>query len=47
MCSVDASVYFAHMDADGGNTKYAGNSAGAAYGTRDVKFINGEANMIS
>ncbi|GAB9474547.1 putative 1,4-beta-d-glucan cellobiohydrolase b [Globisporangium polare] len=54
-CGVDASVYFAQMDADGGKGKYPSNAAGAAYGTgycdaqctRDVKFINGEANIAS
>jgi len=42
------------MDADGGKTKYSGNTAGAAYGTgycdaqcpHDIKFINGEANVV-
>ena len=41
------------MDADGGAAKYANNKAGAKYGTgycdaqcpRDLKFINGEANV--
>ena len=41
------------MDADGG-LSYSGNSAGAEYGTgycdaqcpHDIKFINGEANML-
>ena len=41
------------MDADGGMAKYSGNKAGAKYGTgycdsqcpRDLKFINGEANV--
>lgn len=42
------------MDADGGKSKYPGNTAGAAYGTgycdaqcpHDIKFINGEANIL-
>ena len=42
------------MDADGGMGRYPGNRAGAAYGTgycdaqcpHDVKFINGEANIV-
>ena len=41
------------MDEDGGASKYPGNKAGAKYGTgycdaqcpRDLKFINGEANV--
>lgn len=41
------------MDEDGGMSKYSGNKAGAKYGTgycdaqcpRDLKFINGEANV--
>jgi len=41
------------MDLDGGLAKYSGNKAGAKYGTgycdaqcpRDIKFINGEANV--
>ena len=42
------------MDADGGMAKYSGNKAGASYGTgycdaqcpHDIKFINGEANLL-
>merc|ERR1719356_1720836 len=42
------------MDQDGGASKYPGNKAGAKYGTgycdaqcpHDIKFINGEANIV-
>eukprot|EP00662_Eupelagonemidae_sp_cell21_P023650 gene23650-908_t len=42
------------MEADGGEGRFPGNKAGAKYGTgycdaqcpNDVKFINGEANIL-
>jgi cellulose 1,4-beta-cellobiosidase len=50
-CGINGALYFVEMEADGG-AHYAGNNAGAKYGTgycdaqcpRDIKFINGEAN---
>jgi cellulose 1,4-beta-cellobiosidase len=53
-CGLNGAIYFVEMDADGGESKYSGNSAGAKYGTgycdaqcpHDMKFINGEANLI-
>ncbi|KAL2868917.1 glycoside hydrolase family 7 protein [Aspergillus lucknowensis] len=52
-CGLNGAVYFVSMDADGGLSKYPTNEAGAKYGTgycdsqcpRDLKFINGEANV--
>ncbi|PKY02494.1 1,4-beta-D-glucan cellobiohydrolase B [Aspergillus campestris IBT 28561] len=52
-CGLNGALYFVSMDADGGLEKYEGNKAGAKYGTgycdsqcpRDLKFINGEANV--
>ncbi|KAF5850061.1 hypothetical protein GGP41_002339 [Bipolaris sorokiniana] len=52
-CGFNGALYFVSMDADGGLSKYPGNKAGAKYGTgycdaqapRDLKFINGEANV--
>jgi cellulose 1,4-beta-cellobiosidase len=52
-CGLNGALYFVSMDADGGLAKYSGNKAGAKYGTgycdaqcpRDIKFINGEANV--
>ncbi|KAG8992748.1 hypothetical protein FRB90_000914 [Tulasnella sp. 427] len=52
-CGLNGALYFSEMDADGGMAKYSGNKAGAKYGTgycdsqcpRDLKFINGEANV--
>ncbi|KAL4998261.1 putative 1,4-beta-D-glucan cellobiohydrolase A [Aspergillus recurvatus] len=52
-CGLNGALYFTSMDADGGMSKYEGNSAGAKYGTgycdsqcpRDIKFINGLANV--
>lgn len=49
-CGLNGALYFSAMDADGGMSKYDGNTAGAKYGTgycdsqcpRDVKFINGQ-----
>ncbi len=51
--AVSAVLYFVSMDADGGLSKFSSNKAGAKYGTgycdaqcpRDIKFINGEANV--
>jgi cellulose 1,4-beta-cellobiosidase len=48
-CGLNGALYFTSMDADGGLSKYEGNTAGAKYGTgycdsqcpRDIKFING------
>jgi cellulose 1,4-beta-cellobiosidase len=53
-CGLNGALYFVQMDADGGKSKYASNAAGAAYGTgycdaqcpKDIKFINGEANVL-
>ncbi|KAG9033254.1 hypothetical protein FS837_002524 [Tulasnella sp. UAMH 9824] len=53
-CGLNGAVYFSEMDADGGLSKYTNNKAGAKYGTgycdsqcpRDIKFINGEANVV-
>ncbi|TPX31673.1 hypothetical protein SmJEL517_g05045 [Synchytrium microbalum] len=52
-CGLNGALYFSAMDEDGGVAKYPTNTAGAKYGTgycdaqcpRDVKFINGEANV--
>ncbi|GJE98063.1 glycoside hydrolase family 7 protein [Phanerochaete sordida] len=52
-CGLNGALYLSEMDADGGLSKYSGNKAGAKYGTgycdsqcpRDIKFINGEANV--
>lgn len=52
-CGLNGALYFVSMDEDGGMSKYPGNKAGAKYGTgycdaqcpRDLKFINGEANV--
>ncbi|EHK97530.1 putative 1,4-beta-D-glucan cellobiohydrolase B [Glarea lozoyensis 74030] len=52
-CGLNGALYFVSMDADGGMKKYPNNKAGAKYGTgycdaqcpRDLKFINGEANV--
>ncbi|KAF1327778.1 putative glycosyl hydrolase family 7 protein, partial [Globisporangium splendens] len=53
-CGLNGALYFVQMDEDGGKSKYTDNKAGAAYGTgycdaqcpRDIKFINGEANVL-
>jgi len=53
-CGLNGALYFVEMDADGGMSKYPTNKAGAKYGTgycdgqcpHDMKFINGEANVI-
>ncbi|KAI0051594.1 glycoside hydrolase family 7 protein, partial [Auriscalpium vulgare] len=52
-CGLNGAVYLVEMDADGGMAKYSTNKAGAKYGTgycdaqcpRDIKFINGQANV--
>eukprot|EP00644_Phytophthora_capsici_P015613 jgi/Phyca11/10013/fgenesh1_pm.PHYCAscaffold_44_\ len=52
-CGSNGALYFSKMDADGGTSRFPTNTAGAAYGTgycdaqcqKDVKFINGEANL--
>ncbi|ERS95138.1 hypothetical protein HMPREF1624_08348 [Sporothrix schenckii ATCC 58251] len=52
-CGLNGAVYFSEMLEDGGLSAYPGNKAGAQYGTgycdsqcpRDIKFINGEANV--
>jgi len=53
-CGLNGALYFVEMDADGGLSKFPLNKAGAKYGTgycdaqcpHDLKFINGEANII-
>jgi len=52
---LNGALYFVEMDADGGQSKYADNHAGAKYGTgycdaqcpHDLKWINGEANSLN
>jgi len=52
-CGLNGALYLVEMDADGGMS-YSGNNAGAKYGTgycdaqcpHDIKFINGEANIL-
>ncbi|KAH6889082.1 cellulase [Coprinopsis sp. MPI-PUGE-AT-0042] len=52
-CGLNGALYFVQMDKDGGKSKYASNKAGAKFGTgycdsqcpRDIKYINGEANV--
>jgi len=53
-CGLNGALYFVDMPMDGGLSKYPLNKAGAKYGTgycdsqcaQDIKFINGEANII-
>ncbi|KDQ64435.1 glycoside hydrolase family 7 protein [Jaapia argillacea MUCL 33604] len=53
-CGLNGALYFSEMDADGGMARFPNNKAGAKYGTgycdsqcpRDLKFINGEANIL-
>jgi len=53
-CGLNGAVYFVSMDPDGG-LQYPTNKAGAKYGTgycdaqcpRDMKFIDGQANMLN
>ncbi|CZT43176.1 probable Probable 1,4-beta-D-glucan cellobiohydrolase B [Rhynchosporium secalis] len=52
-CGLNGALYLVSMAKDGGASLYPGNKAGAKYGTgycdaqcpRDLKFINGEANV--
>jgi len=52
-CGLNGALYFVSMDQDGGKSRFPNNKAGAKYGTgycdtqcpRDIKFINGEANV--
>lgn len=52
-CGVNGALYFSEMYADGGKSKFPGNTAGAEYGTgycdaqcpKDGKFIGGKANI--
>ncbi|KAF8642468.1 hypothetical protein AX16_009469 [Volvariella volvacea WC 439] len=54
-CGLNGALYFSEMDADGGTSRFPTNTAGARYGTgycdsqcaRDIKFINGEANVAN
>lgn len=54
-CGLNGAVYFSQMDADGGQSRFSTNKAGAKYGTgycdsqcpRDIKFINGEVSSAS
>lgn len=47
-------LYFVSMSADGGQSEYANNAAGAKYGTgycdaqcpQDIKFINGQVSQL-
>ncbi|KAJ8509372.1 hypothetical protein ONZ45_g8448 [Pleurotus djamor] len=53
-CGLNGALYFSEMPQDGGKAAYAGNNAGARYGTgycdaqcpHDMKWINGEANVL-
>ncbi|KAI0635812.1 cellobiohydrolaseI [Trametes polyzona] len=52
-CGLNGALYFVEMDADGGQSRFPSNRAGAKYGTgycdtqcpQDIKFINGQANI--
>ncbi|KAF9442054.1 glycoside hydrolase family 7 protein [Macrolepiota fuliginosa MF-IS2] len=52
-CGLNGALYFSEMAKDGGMSAFPANKAGAKYGTgycdsqcpRDIKFINGEANV--
>ncbi|KAF8694341.1 glycoside hydrolase family 7, partial [Rhizoctonia solani] len=54
-CGLNGALYFVEMDADGGTARFPNNKAGAKYGTgycdaqcaRDIKFINGEGNVVN
>lgn len=54
-CGLNGALYLVEMDEDGGMAKYSTNKAGAKYGTgycdtqcpHDIKFINGEANVVN
>ncbi|KAI0639576.1 cellobiohydrolaseI [Trametes polyzona] len=53
-CGLNGALYFVEMDADGGQSRFPSNRAGAKYGTgycdtqcpQDIKFINGQANIL-
>jgi cellulose 1,4-beta-cellobiosidase len=53
-CGINGALYFSEMMADGGASEFAGNNAGAKFGTgycdaqcpHDIKFINGESNTL-
>jgi len=53
-CGLNGALYLVEMSEDGGMSKYPSNKAGAKYGTgycdaqcpHDIKFINGEANIL-
>jgi len=53
-CGLNGALYLVEMSEDGGMSKYPTNKAGAKYGTgycdaqcpHDIKFINGEANIL-
>ncbi|EKM59094.1 glycoside hydrolase family 7 protein [Phanerochaete carnosa HHB-10118-sp] len=53
-CGLNGALYLVEMDEDGGMSRFPTNKAGAKYGTgycdsqcpRDIKFINGEANVV-
>jgi len=54
-CGLNGALYFIEMDPDGGLSRYPNNKCGAKYGTgycdaqcpHDIKFINGEANILN
>lgn len=54
-CGLNGALYFVEMSPDGGMSEYPHNQAGAHYGTgycdaqcpHDIKFINGEANLLN
>jgi len=54
-CGLNGALYFVEMPADGGMSEYPLDKAGAKYGTgycdaqcpHDIKFINGEANILN
>merc|ERR1712125_281585 len=54
-CGLNCALYFVEMDADGGMGKNPSNKSGAKFGTgycdaqcpQDLKFINGEANILN
>lgn len=53
-CGLNGAVYFVEMMEDGGLSEFAGNKAGAKYGTgycdaqcpHDIKWMNGESNTL-
>jgi cellulose 1,4-beta-cellobiosidase len=53
-CGLNGALYFVAMDPDGGVSRFPSNTAGAKFGTgycdaqcpQDIKFINGEANLL-